>query len=83
MSFLWFALIGLAAGWLAGQIMKGSGSGLVVDLIVGVIGALLGGFVFGLLGLSAAGLLGQLVVATVGAVIFLYLLRILRPASGG
>jgi len=44
MSLLWFLLIGLAAGWLAGQIMKGGGFGLVGDLIVGVIGALLGGF---------------------------------------
>ncbi len=47
MELLWFILIGIAAGWLAGQIMKGGGSGLVGDLIVGVIGALLGGFLFG------------------------------------
>ena len=52
---LWFLLIGLAAGWLAGQILKGGGFGLWGDLIVGVIGALLGGFLFGLLGISAGG----------------------------
>jgi uncharacterized membrane protein YeaQ/YmgE (transglycosylase-associated protein family) len=83
MAFLWFALIGIAAGWLASQVMKGSGSGVVVDLIVGVIGAVLGGFLFGLFGISAAGLLGQLVVATVGAIVLLWLLRMIRPAAGG
>jgi uncharacterized membrane protein YeaQ/YmgE (transglycosylase-associated protein family) len=49
MAFLWFLLIGLAAGWLAGQLTKGGGFGLVGDLVVGVVGALLGGFLFGLL----------------------------------
>ena len=48
MEYVWFILIGIAAGWLAGQIMKGGGFGLIGDLIVGVIGALLGGFLFGL-----------------------------------
>ena len=47
LHLLWFLLIGLAAGWLAGQILKGGGFGLWGDLIVGVIGALLGGFLFG------------------------------------
>jgi uncharacterized membrane protein YeaQ/YmgE (transglycosylase-associated protein family) len=81
MDFLWFILIGIAAGWLAGQIMKGGGFGLVGDLIVGVIGAILGGFLFGLLGLEAAGLLGSLVTATVGAILLIVLLRTLRRAG--
>jgi uncharacterized membrane protein YeaQ/YmgE (transglycosylase-associated protein family) len=80
MDFLWFLLIGIAAGWLAGQIMKGGGYGLVGDLIVGVIGALLGGFLFGLLGLSAAGLMGRLVTATVGAIVLIALLRMIKRA---
>jgi uncharacterized membrane protein YeaQ/YmgE (transglycosylase-associated protein family) len=75
MEFLWFILIGLAAGWLAGQIMKGGGYGLVGDLIVGVIGALLGGWLFGLLGISANNLIGSLIVATLGAIILIALLR--------
>lgn len=83
MELLWFILIGIAAGWLAGQVMKGSGSGVVLDLIIGVVGAILGGFVFGLFGLSAGGLIGRLVVATVGAILLLYLVRLLRPAAGG
>ena len=69
MDFLWFLLIGLAAGWLASQIMKGGGSGLVGDLLMGVIGSILGGFLFSLLGLSATGLLGSLITATVGAIV--------------
>lgn len=80
MDMLWFLLIGIAAGWLAGQIMKGGGFGLVGDLIVGVIGALLGGFLFGLFGLSAVGRLGSLVTATVGAIALIALLRVInRP----
>ena len=80
MDFLWFLLIGLAAGWLASQIMKGGGSGLVSDLLMGVIGAILGGFLFGLLGLTATGLLGSLITATVGAIVLIAGLRAInRP----
>ncbi|MSU78241.1 MAG: GlsB/YeaQ/YmgE family stress response membrane protein [Gemmataceae bacterium] len=81
MSFLWFIMIGIVAGWLAGMIMKGGGYGLLGDLIVGVLGAVLGGFLFGLLGLSATGLLGSLVTATVGAIVLIALLRVVarRP----
>ena len=78
MEFLWFILIGIAAGWLAGQVMKGGGYGLVGDLIVGVIGALLGGFLFRLLGIAAGGLLGSLITATVGAIVLIALLRAIK-----
>jgi uncharacterized membrane protein YeaQ/YmgE (transglycosylase-associated protein family) len=80
MDMLWFLLIGIAAGWLAGQIMKGGGFGLIGDLIVGVIGALVGGFLFSLFGLSAVGRLGSLVTSTVGAIVLIALLRVVnRP----
>jgi uncharacterized membrane protein YeaQ/YmgE (transglycosylase-associated protein family) len=75
MDLLWFLLIGLAAGWLASQIMKGGSSGLAGDLIVGVIGSILGGFLFRLLGLSANGMIGGLVTATVGAIVLIAGLR--------
>jgi uncharacterized membrane protein YeaQ/YmgE (transglycosylase-associated protein family) len=78
MEFVWFLLIGIVAGWLAGHIMKGGGFGLLGDLIVGVIGALLGGFLFGALGITATGLLGSLITATVGAIVLLALLRVIR-----
>jgi len=83
MEFLWFVLIGLCAGWLAGQITKGSGFGLVGDLIVGVLGAILGSFAFGLVGLAAYGLLGKLIVATGGAILLLVLLRLVRRSPRG
>jgi uncharacterized membrane protein YeaQ/YmgE (transglycosylase-associated protein family) len=81
MEFVWFILIGLAAGWLAGQFMKGGGFGVVGDIVVGVVGALLGGVLFGALGLSAGGgLFGGLIVATIGAVVLLFLLRLIKRA---
>jgi uncharacterized membrane protein YeaQ/YmgE (transglycosylase-associated protein family) len=72
-ELFWFILIGLAAGWLAGQLMKGGGFGVVGDIIVGVIGALLGGFLFRTLGASlGGGLFGSLIVATIGALVLLF-----------
>jgi uncharacterized membrane protein YeaQ/YmgE (transglycosylase-associated protein family) len=79
-NVIWFLVIGLAAGWLAGQIMKKGGFGLVGNLVVGVLGALLGGFLFNMLGLAAFGLIGQLVTATVGAVVLLFLMRFVKRA---
>lgn len=78
MYLLWQIVIGILAGWLAGKIMRGRGFGVLIDLFVGIIGSVLGGFIFGLLGLHASGLIGQLVVATAGAVFLLYLVRLLK-----
>ncbi|MGA8349416.1 MAG: GlsB/YeaQ/YmgE family stress response membrane protein [Isosphaeraceae bacterium] len=81
MEFVWFILIGLAAGWLAGQVMKGGGFGVLGDIVVGVIGALLGGFLFRTFGVSAGGgLLGSLIVATIGAIVLLFVLRLVKKA---
>ena len=74
-DLLYFLLIGLAAGWLAGKIMKGRSFGLLGNLAVGVLGAFLGGFLFRLVGLLTVGLLGSLVSATVGAVVLLFILQ--------
>jgi uncharacterized membrane protein YeaQ/YmgE (transglycosylase-associated protein family) len=82
MGFIWFILIGLLAGWLAGQLMQGGGFGVIGDIIVGVIGALLGGLLFNTLGLSTGGgLISSLIVATIGAIVLLFLLRLIRTAS--
>lgn len=79
MEFVWFILIGLAAGWLAGQLMKGGGFGVIGDIIVGVIGALLGGYIFRTLGVSVGGgLFGSLIVATIGAIVLIFLLRLVK-----
>jgi len=75
-----FLIIGLVAGWLAGQIMKGRGFGLVGNMVIGVIGAFFGGFLFRLLGLHSAGMIGALVTATVGAIVVLYLVAYLKKA---
>lgn len=72
---IYFLLIGLTAGWLASQIIKGHSFGLLGSLGVGVIGALLGGFLFRLVGLAAVGLIGSLITATVGAVLLLFILQ--------
>ncbi|EPR41500.1 Transglycosylase-associated protein [Desulfovibrio sp. X2] len=78
MGIIWFLIIGLCAGWLAGKIMRGGGFGLGGNLIVGVIGALVGGFLFGVLGIHTYSLIGSLVTATVGAIVLLWLLSLLR-----
>jgi uncharacterized membrane protein YeaQ/YmgE (transglycosylase-associated protein family) len=77
---IWTILIGIIAGWLAGQLVKGHGMGVLVDLLVGIVGSVLGGFIFGLLGLGAYGLIGRLVMATVGAVVLLLLVRLIKRA---
>lgn len=73
-SLIIFIVIGLVAGWLAGLIFKGGGFGLLGNIIIGCIGAIVGGFVFMLLGLTAHNLIGQLVTAVVGAGVFLFVL---------
>ena len=79
-DLIWFLLIGVLAGFLASQIMKGPRLSLLGMLILGVIGALIGGFLFGLLGLSANSLLGSLITATAGAVLLIWLVGRARRA---
>ena len=80
-GLLWFLLIGLIAGWLAGTLMKGGGFGVIGDIVVGIIGALLGGWLFGVLGVGVGGgLLGAIITATVGACLLIFLLRLIRKA---
>lgn len=81
MQFVWFVLIGLVAGWLAGTLMKGGGFGVIGDIVVGVVGALLGGFLFSSVGLSTGGgLIGAIIVATIGAIVLIFLLRLIKRA---
>jgi uncharacterized membrane protein YeaQ/YmgE (transglycosylase-associated protein family) len=74
MKFIGFLIIGAIAGWLAGVIKKGKGFGLWGNLIVGILGAMLGGFLFQLIGLTSTGMIGLLVVSTIGAVLLLSLI---------
>lgn len=77
-NLILFLVIGILAGFLAGKIMKGSGFGLVGDLVVGVVGAFFGGWLFSLLGIAAYGVLGLLITAVVGALVLLYLVRLIK-----
>ncbi len=80
MYFLWFILIGLIAGWLGSLIMKGSGSGLLLNIIIGIIGGVLGGWLFSLFGLVPVGTLGSLLTALVGAIVLLWIVSLIgRP----
>jgi uncharacterized membrane protein YeaQ/YmgE (transglycosylase-associated protein family) len=77
-SLIVFLAIGAIAGWLAGLIMKDPSSSLVRNMIVGVLGSIIGGFLFDLLGLSAGGLIGSIVMATAGAAVLLFVLNKLK-----
>jgi len=75
MDFIWFLIVGLIAGWIAGKIMQGGSFGVGGNIIVGVIGAFIGGLLFDMLGFSTYGLIGSLAMATVGAVILLFIVN--------
>ncbi|HEV8195699.1 MAG TPA: GlsB/YeaQ/YmgE family stress response membrane protein [Gemmatimonadales bacterium] len=79
-NVLIFLCIGIVAGWLAGKIMRGGGFGLLGDMIVGVIGAFLGSWLFGRLGIVTWGLAGTLITALVGAMVLIFLIRLLKRA---
>ncbi len=79
-GWVWSILIGIVAGWLAGQIARGHGFGIWVDLIVGIAGAVIGNWVLSLIGLQHYGIIGSLVTSTVGAVILLWVIRLFDKA---
>ena len=70
-------IIGIVAGFFAGKIMKGSGYGILIDLLLGLLGGLVGGYVVGLLGLGGGGIIWSILVATLGAVILVWISRML------
>jgi uncharacterized membrane protein YeaQ/YmgE (transglycosylase-associated protein family) len=81
MNIVWFVLVGLIAGWLAGVLVKGGGFGVLGDIVIGIVGALVGGLLFSALGVSSGGgLLGAIVVATIGAIVLIVLLRLIKRA---
>jgi uncharacterized membrane protein YeaQ/YmgE (transglycosylase-associated protein family) len=79
MGLIYWLVVGLIAGWLAGVVMKGGGYGIVVDIILGILGGILGGWIFSMLGVGAGGgLVGSVIVAFVGAVVLVAISRALR-----
>lgn len=77
-NLLVFLAVGALAGWLAGMIMKGRGFGVIGNIIVGIVGAVLGGYIFGWLGITTGGLLGAIIMATIGAVVLLFIIRLVK-----
>ena len=76
-----FVIVGVVAGWLAGQVMRGVGFGVIGDLIVGVIGALIAGWLFPRLGVHlGSGIVSAIISSAVGAIILLIIVRLVRRA---
>ena len=80
-SLIIFIVVGVVAGWLAGQVMRGGGFGLVGDLIVGVVGAVIAGLLFPMLGVSlGSGIVAAIISSAIGAIILLAIVRLVRRA---
>ena len=80
-SLLVLLLVGAIAGWLAGQIMKGYGFGLIGNIVVGVVGAFIAGLVFPAIGVSiGGGIIASIIHATIGAIILLFLIGLIKRA---
>jgi len=79
-SLVIFLLIGAIAGWIAGQVVRGGGFGLVGDIVVGIIGAFVAGLLLPRLNLGLTGIVGSIVFAAIGAIILLVVIRLLKRA---
>jgi uncharacterized membrane protein YeaQ/YmgE (transglycosylase-associated protein family) len=76
MGIIWWLIVGLIAGWLTGKLMGGEGKGVLMDIVIGLLGALAGGFIMQLLGFAGAGgMIYTIIVAVIGAVILTWLYR--------
>jgi uncharacterized membrane protein YeaQ/YmgE (transglycosylase-associated protein family) len=81
MEIILFLIIGGIAGWLAGELMTGDDYGLLPNILLGIIGAVVGGLLFSALGIGVAGLIGQLVVATIGAMAVIFVAHLMFPVT--
>ncbi len=79
-NLIYWIVVGLIAGWAAGKIMKGGGYGTLMDIVLGIVGAVVGGWLLGALGIYAGGLIGTIVVAIIGAVFLIWLSCLLKKA---
>lgn len=79
-NLIYWVVVGLIAGWAAGKIMKGGGYGVAMDIVLGIIGAVVGGWLMGFFGIHAGGLIGTIVVAIIGAVFLIWLTRLIKKA---
>jgi uncharacterized membrane protein YeaQ/YmgE (transglycosylase-associated protein family) len=78
MGIIWWIIVGVIAGWATGKIMKGSGYGFWADMLLGIAGALVGGYLAGFLGFShAGGMIYTILIAIVGAIVLVFLFRLI------
>ena len=83
MHLLWWILVGLVAGWASGKIMKGGGYGFVVDVILGIVGAIVGGYIARAIGISpTGGLIYTILIAIGGAVLLVFVVRLITGNKG-
>ncbi|QBD83033.1 GlsB/YeaQ/YmgE family stress response membrane protein [Ktedonosporobacter rubrisoli] len=75
-TVIWWLVVGLIAGFLASVVMRGGGYGIVGDIIVGLVGAFIGGFIANALGLGSSGIIGTIIIAFIGACILIAILRL-------
>ncbi len=79
MSLLWWIIVGLIAGWLAGKLVRGKGFGILADIVLGILGAIIGGWIMGVLGFAGrGGLLYTILVATLGAVVLVWFVHAIK-----
>jgi uncharacterized membrane protein YeaQ/YmgE (transglycosylase-associated protein family) len=79
MTVMALIIVGVIAGWLAGQVMQGYAFGLLADIVIGIIGAVLGGYLFHATGVElGGGMLGSIVVAFAGAMLLLFIVRVVQ-----
>jgi uncharacterized membrane protein YeaQ/YmgE (transglycosylase-associated protein family) len=74
-------IVGLIAGWLTGKLMRGSGYGVILDILLGLIGGILGGWIFGAFGISAYSFIASIAMSTVGAVALVGAVHLMRQEA--
>jgi len=81
MELLTIIIIGLIAGWVGSMLMKGRGLGIIGDIMEGIIGALIGGYLLAQLGVNTGGFIGSVVTAIIGSVILLFLISLVQRSE--
>lgn len=77
-GIIWWIVVGLIAGWAAGKIMKGGGYGIIVDILLGMVGGIVGGWLVSSLGFGPGGLIWSILVAILGAAILIWITRLIK-----
>lgn len=77
-GIIWWIIVGLIAGWAAGKIMKGGGYGVIADILLGIVGGVVGGWIVSMLGFASGGFIWGILVAILGAVILIWITRLVK-----